>query len=139
MHLQLSERAYAQHIVGAVIDNDTGKKLEYRDLIKKDKCRDTWIKSLANELGRLSQGIRNIKGTDTIFFVLKSAIPKDRLKEITYGRIVVAYKPKKSEPHILRLTVGMDRIVCLYNVSTPTADLPTIKLLWNSVISTPGA
>ena len=29
--------------------------------------------------------------------------------------------------------------MCLYDVSTPTADLPTIKLLWNSVLSTPGA
>ena len=129
MHLQLSEQAYVQHIVGAVINNDTGKHLEYRDPVKKDKYRDTWIKSLANELGRLAQGVCNIKGTDTIFFVLKSEIPEDRLKEVTYGRIVVAYKPKKSEPHISRLNVGGDRIVCLYDVITPTADLPTIKML----------
>ena len=95
LHLQLSEQAYAQHIVGAVIDNYTGEQLEYQDLVKKEKCRDTWIKSLANELGRLAQGVCGIKGTDTIFFILKSAIPKDRLKEVTYGRIVVSYKPKK--------------------------------------------
>ena len=44
VHLQLSERSYAQHISGSVIDNDTGQQLEYRDLVKKDKCRDTWIK-----------------------------------------------------------------------------------------------
>ena len=48
IHLQLSERAYAQHIAGAVINDDTGEKLEYRDLINKEKCRDTWINSLAN-------------------------------------------------------------------------------------------
>ena len=99
VHLQLIKRVYAQHVAGAVIDNDTGEQLKYRDLIKKDKCRDTWIKSLANELGQLAQGVRDIKGTDTVFFVLKYEIPKDRLKEITYGRIVVAYKPNKSEPH----------------------------------------
>ena len=51
-----------------------------------------------NELGLLSQGIRNIKGSDTILFVVKSKIPKDRLKEVTYGRIVVSYKPNKSYP-----------------------------------------
>ena len=51
----------------------------------------------------------------------------------------MAYKPNKSEPHISRLTVGGNRIVCLYNVSTPKADLPTIKMLCNSVLSTPGA
>ena len=135
----MSKRSYAQHIAGAVIDDDTDEQLKYRYLVKKDKCRDTWIKSLENELGRLAQGIRDIKGTDTISFVHKSEIPKDRLKEVTYGRIFVAYKPNKSEPHISRLTVGGDRIVFLYNVRTPTADLPTIKMLWNSVLSTPGA
>ena len=48
MHLQLSERAYAQHIAGEVINNDTGEQLEYQYLVKKDKYRDTWIKYLAN-------------------------------------------------------------------------------------------
>ena len=139
VHLQLSKWVYAQHITGAVIDHDTGGKIEYQDLVKKEKCRDTWINPLSNELGRLAQGIRDIKGTDTILFILKSAIPKDRLKEVTYGRIVVAYKPKKSEPHRSRLTEGGDRIVCLYDISTSTADLPTIKMLWKSVLSTPGA
>ena len=106
---------------------------------KKDKYRDTWSTSLANELGRLAQGIRDIKGTNTIFFILKSEIPKDRLKDINYGRIVVAYKPHKADPNRSRLTVGGDRITCLYDVRTPTSDLLTIKMLWNSVLSTPGA
>ena len=52
---------------------------------------------------------------------------------------MVAYKPHKSDPNRSRLTVGGDRITCLYDVSTPTSDLPTIKMLWNSVLSTPGA
>ena len=30
------------------------------------------------------------------------------------------------------------QIVCMCDVSTPTADLPTIKMLWNSILSTPG-
>ena len=34
--------------------------------------------------------------------------------------------------------MGGDRITCLYDVITPTSDLPTIKMLWNSVLSTPG-
>ena len=38
-----------------------------------------------------------------------------------------------------RLAVGGDRIDYPFGVSTPTCDLPTIKLLWNSVLSTPGA
>ena len=107
--------------------------------MKKEKYRDIWSTSLANELGRLAQGIRDVKVTNTIFFISISEIPKDRLKDITYGQIVVAYKPHKADPNRPRLTLGGDRFVCLYDVSTPTSDLPTIKILLNSVLSTPGA
>ena len=37
------------------------------------------------------------------------------------------------------MTVSGDIIDYPFGVSTPTCDLPTIKLLSNSVISTPGA
>merc|ERR1711966_548503 len=116
-----------------------GRSLEYRDLLKDPELRDTWSKSLANELGRLAQGIRDIKGTNTIFFIPKNEIPQDRWKDVTYGRIVVNYRPGKEEKNRSRLTVGGDRIDYPFAVSTPTCDLPTIKLLWNSVLSTPGA
>ena len=51
----------------------------------------------------------------------------------------MAYKPNKSEPHRSRLTVGSDSILCLYDVRIPTAHLPIIKMIRNSVLSTPGA
>lgn len=113
--------------------------MEYRDLIKRPELREQWLKSLANELGRLSQGIRDIKGTNTIFFIPKSDIPPERRREVTYGRIVVAYKPDKLEKNRSRLTIGGDLIKYPFDKSAPTADLPIIKLLWNSVLSTPGA
>ena len=94
---------------------------------------------LANELGQLSQGIRDVKGTNTICFIAKSEIPKHKLKEVTYARIVVDYKPDKLEKNRERVTVGRDRINYDFHISAPTCDLPTIILLWNSVISTPGA
>lgn len=137
--LQMDEWAFQQYFAGAIIDEETGQAMEYRDLIKHPKHKNTWEFSLANKLGRLAQGIREVKGTNTIFFIPKSEIPKDRLKEVTYGRIVVAYKPDKLEKNRVRLTVGGDRIVCLQDVSAPTADVPVIKLLWNSTLSTPGA
>ena len=85
MNLQLNEWAYQEFFTGAGIDEDTGKALEYRDLIKKDKYRDIWSTSRANELGRLAQGVCDVKGTNSIFFIPKSEIPKYRLKYITYG------------------------------------------------------
>ena len=137
--LQMAEWAYHEHFAGAIIDESTGESMEYRDLIKDEKLRPIWERSLANELGRLCNGIRDIVGTNTMEFIQKSEIPKDRLKDVTYGRIVVSYRPQKLEKHRSRLTVGGDRINYPYDVSTPTSDLATIKILWNSVLSTPGA
>ena len=137
--LQMDEWAYEDLFAGAIIDDVTGESMEYRHLIKSEKHRAVWEHSLSNEIGRLAQGIRDIKGTETIFFIQKSEIPKDRLRDITYGRIVVSYRPQKTEKHRSRLTVGGDRINYPFDVSTPTSNLTTIKLLWNSVLSTPGA
>ena len=69
LDLQLNERAYVAHFAGSVIDKETGKSLEYRDLMKLPKYKDTWSTSLANEFGRLAQGIRNVPSNDTIFFI----------------------------------------------------------------------
>ena len=123
--------------IGAIIDDVTGDVLEYRHLIQHAKYRDVWRHSFANELGRLFQGIRDIKGTNTCFFIKKSLMPTN--KRATYGRIVCTYRPQKDEPHRTRLTVGGDRIDYPGDKSTPTADLVTAKLLVNSTISTPNA
>ena len=49
-------------------------------------------------------------------------------------------KPNKLEMNRSRITVGRDRIHCYnYATSAPTCDLTTIKLHWNSVLSTPVA
>lgn len=138
-HLQMSEWTWSTYFANSIIDDKTGEALEYRNLIKLDKYCSTWFTSPANEIGRLAQGIRDIKGTNTIFFILKSEISKDRLWDLTYGRIVCTYRPQKKEPNRARLTVGGDRINYPWDVSTPTAELPTIKLHWNSTISTKGA
>lgn len=60
-------------------------------------------------------------------------------RKATYGRIVVDYRPQKADPNRTRLTVGGDRVEYPHDVSTPTADMVTAKLLFNSVISTEGA
>lgn len=53
--------------------------------------------------------------------------------------IVVDYKPDKLEHQRTSVTVGGDRIHCDCEISAPTCNLSTIKSLWNSVLSTPGA
>ena len=50
----------------------------------------------------------------------------------------VGYKLDKLEKVRSRLTVGGDRLTAWMETATPTAGLPLIKMLWNSVLSTPG-
>ncbi|RPI66945.1 MAG: hypothetical protein EHM43_10390, partial [Ignavibacteriae bacterium] len=125
------------NFIGAVVDDATGDVLEYRHLIKSATHKTIWQRSFANELGRLFQGIRDIKGTNTCFFIAKAKVPKHKFA--TYGRIVCTFRPQKDEQHRTRPTVGGDRIVYAGDKSTPTADLVTAKLLINSTISTPRA
>jgi hypothetical protein len=78
--------------------------MEYTALMKDPSLQPLWKRGFGNEFGRLFQGIRDIPGTDTCFFVALTKIPKDR--KITYGKIVCDYKPHKKEKERVRLTVG---------------------------------
>ena len=49
------------------------------------------------------------------------------------------YRPEKGDPYRTRLNVGGNLIVYPGDCGTPTVDLLTVKLLLNSVISTPNA
>jgi len=100
-----------------------------------------WIKSSANEFGRLTQGLANgrVTGTNTIFFIHKDLVPKDRIKDVTYASFSCDMKPNKKETHRTRITAGGDRINYPEDVGTPTADMTLVKTLLNSVISTKGA
>ena len=123
----------------AVTDPDTGAQMEYRDLIKHPKMRDTWIHSCANEFGRLAQGIKGrVDSTSTIFFIKKAEVPAGRTA--TYARVVVDVRPQKiDEPNRVRITVGGNLLKYPGVVKTETSSLTTSKIHWNSTISTPGA
>jgi hypothetical protein len=78
-------------------------------------------------------------GTDTLFFINKSEVPDDRWKDITYGKVVCNVRPQKAKTNRTRLTFGGNNTVTTIDCGTPTAKLLTVKLLFNSIISTPGA
>ena len=122
------------------MDEETGDMLEYRQLLRHPKLREDWLRSSANEFGRLAQGVGGrVKGTNTIKFIPKNQVPVDRFKDCTYGRFVCDVRPQKAEPNRTRLTIGGDRINYPGEVGTPTADMLLVKILFNSVISTDGA
>ena len=123
-----------------VLNQDTGKLLEYCQLLHEPKHQEIWRKAGANEFGRLAQGVGGrIKGTTTIFFVHKHEIPQDRIKDVTYIKFVSSIRAEKMDPHRIRATLDGNIIHYPNNVGTPTANLLLIKIFLNSIISTDGA
>jgi hypothetical protein len=108
--------------------------MEYTALMKDPSLQPLWKRGYGNELGRLFQGIRDISGTDTCFFVELTNIPKYR--KINYGKVVCDYNPHKKEKERVRLTVGGDRLDYSGDVETSTADITTFKVLINITLST---
>ena len=64
--------------------------------------------SFANELGHLTQGIHDIKGTNTIQFIPHSAVLPGC--KVTHGCIIVDYHQQKQGPNQTSLTIGGVRI-----------------------------
>ncbi len=117
----------------AVLDDETGDLLEYRHLIKHPKYKDVLTKSFSKEIVRLATM------TETIFFIQKDAIPQERQGDETYARIVCVYRDGKKDKYCTRITMGGNLVNYPGDCGTPTADLLTVKLLLNSIISTPHA
>ena len=120
----------------AVTDPDTGKQLEYKQLINHPIChlRKTWQHSSANEFGRLAQGVGGrIAETETIRFIHHHEMPPTRRP--TYVHFVCEIHPQKSEKEQTRLTVGGNLINYSDPITTRTCDLVMFKMHINSTLS----
>ena len=136
--LRYADDTVVTHHAYAVIDPATGASLEYPALLRGPDSTK-WEHGTSLEIGRLTQGCLpyTTKASETMFFIRHTEKPADRIA--TYLRIVAALKLNKAEMYRIRFTVGGDRIVYHGKVSTPTADLTTVKTHLNSVLSTPDA
>jgi hypothetical protein len=102
--------------------------------MKHPKYKDMWTKSFGTEICRLATT------TETKFFVWKENIPDYRKSNETYARIVCVYQGGKKDKYRTRITMGGNLVNLPGDCGTPTADLVlTVKLLLNSIISTPNA
>jgi hypothetical protein len=117
----------------AVLDDETGDLLEYRHLMKHPKYKEVWTKSFGTEIRRLATT------TETIVFIKKDDIPNDRKGNETYARIVCNFRESKKDKYRTRIIIGGNLINFPDDCGTPTADLLTVKLLLNSIISTTNA
>eukprot|EP00957_Ditylum_brightwellii_P173216 13186402-Ditylum_brightwellii.AAC.1 len=86
-----------------VIDSKSSKQLEYKDLINNKIYKKVLLKSFTKELDQLAQGKCGYKGTNTIFFIAKNALPEGR--KATCSRLVFDYTLQKEDQNCTRLTV----------------------------------
>jgi hypothetical protein len=121
-----------------VIDAVTGKSYEHAQFIRGPNA-DQWLYSTANEFGRLTKGVapHMTSGSETMRYLFHHQLPPGC--QATYARFVATVRHHKAETKRFRLTVGGNLVRYPDKVSTPTADLSTVKLLLNNIISTPGA
>jgi hypothetical protein len=135
---QITNIAVALHTAHNVIDATTGETFEHAQLICGADSEE-WIYSTANEFGRLTKGIlpHMPSGTDTMAYLHHDDLPHGR--KTTYACFVATERPLKIEKKRVHLTVGGNLIHYPVKVRTPSADFNTIKILLNSVISTPHA
>ena len=113
--------------------------MNYRQLSKHTKHQKIWKQSFANELGRLSQGEGGrVEGTYTMLFIAQDQAPRDQLKDVSYGFIVVDCRTQKEEQHITRLTVGGNLIVYEGYTTTQTVEITTSNLIIKRTIYKPG-
>ena len=126
---------------GRIWDEELNKMASYNDLIKhpNEVIRQRWLTSGENEFGRLFQGFEpnNIEGLNVLNWIRRSAVPLG--KKVTYPRHTVAERPEKEESDRTRITCGGDQLDYFGDVTTHTASMETIKMHWNSVLSTSNA
>jgi hypothetical protein len=84
-----------------VMDKDTGKLLNYRQLMNIPKFKKEWSLSAANKFGQLANCIGGcIKyPTNTIEFIFQHEVPADRTKDITNRQFICTVRPEKAEPN----------------------------------------
>jgi hypothetical protein len=134
---QAASRKYSLQFLcdfaSAVLDGETGDLLEYHHLLRHPKYRNVWSKLFGTEIRWLATT------TEMIAFMSKDMIPHNKHKDITYGWIVCNYQSEKKDPYRTRITMDGNLINYPDDCGMPTADLLMVKLMLNSVISTPNA
>jgi hypothetical protein len=122
----------------------TGENISsYKPLMNNSATAEIRMMAFGKDFGGMSQGNNKTsqKGTNAIMFVMLPSntpnIPKDRV--VTYARVVVNHCPQKADPNQIQITASGNLIHYPSKLTTWTANIMIAELLWNSVLSMPGA
>ena len=135
------------HVAKSVLDQETGKQLNYGQLRKHPNFQETWNKYFSNEMGRLCQGAgtvnkfiwKRVEGKNTFYVIKFEDIPKDWLNEICYTSVVCEVRPGKKDMNRTRITICGTNVCYLGGVVTNIASLELFKLMIRSILSRSGA
>ena len=117
------------HSAYYVLDNDTGKLLNYEQLRKHPKYKEAGNKYFSNEMGGLLQGAgrgktevgKRVEGTNTFYVIRFEDTPKDRLNKICYNSVVYGVRPGKKDPNRTQITICGTNICYPRDVGTNTS------------------
>jgi hypothetical protein len=127
-----------EHYFGVIHPITKQTIMQYKKLQHDPHLKDLWVPAFSKEVHRLAQGKPGVtKATNTIFFRSHNEIrhiPKHRT--VTYARIVIDHCLHKEDPNHVRITIGGKFINYPFELTTRTTDMVSLKLLWNSTIST---
>ena len=84
----------------------------------KGSDKPKWNRPMANEIGRLFQGIIDNQVENELFFIWKHELPQ--YSNVDYCRIVCGIIPQNKENHRVSITVDINKITYGGLVSTPT-------------------
>jgi hypothetical protein len=130
-----------EHCFGFVYPVTKQTITQYKKIQHNPDLKHLWVPALSKEVYCLAQGKEDItKNTSTIFFLSHKeiwCIPTNRT--VTYDCIVIDHCPQKEDPNRICITVGGNLINYLFKLTTCTTDMVSLKLHWNSTISTKGA
>jgi hypothetical protein len=79
-------------------------------------------------------------GTNKIFYLIHAdikCIPKKGA--VTYAHIVIGHHPQKEDPTCVHIIICGNLIDYPFELTTRTANIGLCKIMWNSVLSMPGA
>jgi hypothetical protein len=135
---------WLDHFACPMVHPVTGETISsYKRLMNDPAMAETWQTVFDKDFGGMLQGDNKTgqKGMNAMSVMSQDKIQHvlDTGHKFTYGNPVVAYRPQKEDPHCIQITAGGNLITYASSQSVWTADLDTVKLHWNSVISTKGA
>jgi hypothetical protein len=119
---------------------ENGELLEYCKLIANQATWATWMHSYGNDIRQLPQGMPAATLAPNYCFHQKAPGPLRQSKGRDLWPHHLPHQTKKLEElNQKRLAAGGDRVHYPGNTGTPTTNLLTVKLIINSIISTPSA